>query len=111
MKTSSILFIFLMALTSLSAQNAAIVWQNTIGGSQADEVVEINPTSDGGYIIGGTSVSHASGDKTQNSNGSWDLWIVKIDGTGALEWEKTIGGSGGDMVKSIFQTVDGEVGS
>ena len=107
MRTSIILFACLFALTSLFAQNPAIVWQNTIGGSHSDQVKDISPTSDGGYIMGGASLSNISGDKTQDSNGEWDLWIVKINETGALEWEKTIGSSGSDMVKSIFQTDDG----
>lgn len=107
MRISIILFVCLMAITSVFAQNSVMVWQNTIGGSLDDEVEDINPTSDGGYIIGGTTLSGISGDKTQNSNGFQDLWIVKINETGTLEWEKTIGGGGGDALKSIFQTEDG----
>ncbi len=107
MRTSIILFVCLMAITSVFAQKSDIVWQNTIGGGHADQAPEIIPTSDGGYIMGGVSLSNISGDKTQDSKGSWDLWIVKINGTGILEWEKTIGGADADMLKSIIQTVDG----
>ncbi|MBK7971101.1 MAG: hypothetical protein IPK08_20465 [Bacteroidetes bacterium] len=34
-------------------------------------------TNDGGYILGGYSFSNISGDKTENSNGGNDYWIVK----------------------------------
>lgn len=107
MKNTITLLMCLIGTISMFAQDPAILWQNTIGGSHSDQVSDISPTSDGGYIIGGTSLSDISGDKTQNSNGSWDLWIVKISGTGVLEWEKTIGGNDSDFLNSIFQTTDG----
>ncbi|AFL81151.1 hypothetical protein Aeqsu_1668 [Aequorivita sublithincola DSM 14238] len=107
MRTSIILLVFLNSITSAFAQDPAILWQNTIGGSEREDAREISPTSDGGYIIGGDSFSNISGDKTENSNGGRDLWIVKINATGAIVWQNTIGGSGEDRLWSIFQTVDG----
>jgi type IX secretion system substrate protein len=85
----------------------AIVWQNTIGGSLIDQFNSISETSDGGYIMGGSSTSNASGDKTENSIGGGDFWIVKIDSSGEIEWDNTIGGDNGDGVKSITQTSEG----
>ena len=38
----------------------------------------VQETSDGGYIIGGYSDSNISGDKTENSNGVDDYWVVKL---------------------------------
>ncbi|TXD84616.1 T9SS type A sorting domain-containing protein [Subsaximicrobium wynnwilliamsii] len=107
MKTTITLLIFFIGMASVFAQDPAILWQNTIGGSASDEVLSISPTSDGGYILGGESLSNISGDKTEDSNGSWDIWIVKTNETGALEWEKTIGGNNFDGLGSICQTDDG----
>ncbi len=67
---------FLLPLFSLSQ---VIEWQNTIGGSDIDQLYSIHQTTDGGYILGGTSDSNISGDKTENSNGQMDYWIVKTD--------------------------------
>jgi len=55
-----------------------IQWQNTIGGNDWDELRSIKQTVDGGYILGGYSYSNISGDKTENSNGNDDYWIVKL---------------------------------
>ncbi|MBL0095589.1 MAG: hypothetical protein IPP46_03150 [Bacteroidetes bacterium] len=46
-------------------------------GSWNDELYSVQKTSDGGYILGGTSNSNFSGDKTENSRGGNDYWIVK----------------------------------
>jgi len=84
-----------------------IQWQNTIGGNSWDELESIEQTSDGGYILGGASYSYNSGDKTENSQGDFDYWVVKLDAKGNLQWQNTIGGDNWDKLKSIQQTSDG----
>jgi len=84
-----------------------IQWQNTIGGSLSDRLFTIEQCSDGGYILGGESQSDISGDKTENSQGGYDYWAVKLDTVGAIQWQSTIGGTGNDHLKSIEQTSDG----
>ncbi|MEO5572206.1 MAG: hypothetical protein ABIT08_12530 [Bacteroidia bacterium] len=84
-----------------------IQWENTIGGNGWDWPYSIQQTTDGGYILGGFSDSNISGDKTENSNGGYDYWIVKTDSAGNIQWQNTIGGSGYDFLYSIQQTTDG----
>lgn len=48
-----------------------------------------------------------SGDKTQSSHGENDFWIVKIDMSGAKQWDASFGGNGDDKLSSIEQTSDG----
>jgi hypothetical protein len=84
-----------------------IQWQNTIGGSNWDYLTSIKQTTDGGYILGGHSFSNTSGDKTENTNGDNDFWIVKVDSIGIIQWQNTIGGSKDDQLASIVQTSDG----
>src|SRR6185436_20058437 len=84
-----------------------IQWQNTIGGSEVDFLNSIQQTSDGGYVLGGNSNSNISDDKTENSNGSSDYWIIKTDASGNIQWQNTIGGDGVDYLYSIQQTTDG----
>ncbi|MBK8415879.1 MAG: hypothetical protein IPL22_16100 [Bacteroidetes bacterium] len=55
-----------------------IQWQNTIGGNGYDYLESIAQSADGGYILGGTSISTISGDKTENCMDE-DYWIVKTD--------------------------------
>ena len=101
-------FIAMMLSVNGFSQNApAIEWQNTIGGSSFDEIRDIQQTADGGYILGGSSWSGISGDKTENSIGLSDYWIVKTDALGNIQWQNTIGGSGGELLHSVKQTTDG----
>ncbi len=85
----------------------AIEWQNTIGGSEDEELSSVQLTSDGGYILGGHSASGISGDKTEESQGSYDYWVLKVDEEGNIEWQNTIGGNAEDYLRSIIQTTDG----
>ena len=93
------------AFSSLQAQPFS--WQNTIGGSQNEFVKSTVGTSDGGYIFAGYSSSTISPDKSENNIGGYDMWIVKTDSVGNIEWDNTIGGLADDAANSIVQTFDG----
>lgn len=85
-----------------------IEWQNSIGGGSIDYLMSIDQTSDGGYILGGYSISGIGFDKTEADIGStYDYWIVKINSVGNIQWQNTIGGTGQDYLQSIEQTNDG----
>ncbi|KAA6438389.1 DNRLRE domain-containing protein [Dyadobacter flavalbus] len=84
-----------------------VEWDNTIGGINNERLVNIQQTSDGGYILGGWSVSGISGDKSEASKGNSDYWIVKLNQRGTAEWNKTIGGSGYDDYGLILNASDG----
>jgi len=103
MKTLALLFILLTA----TVQAQEIEWQNTIGGNYTDQLYSIQQTTDGGYILGGWSESYISGDKTENSFGGSDYWVVKLDSIGNIQWQNTIGGNSGDVLYSFQQTTDG----
>ena len=107
MKTYFTLFLIMASIIPSTAQDPAIQWQKTIGGNNYDNLFSMGATTDGGYILGGFSYSNISGDKTENSKGGSDIWIVKIDNTGNIEWQKTIGGNDEDVFRSIRQTPDG----
>jgi hypothetical protein len=93
---------------NLNAQNGPVKqWDKTFGGSNYDALKSLQPTADGGYILGGYSNSGLSGDKNQASKGGYDCWVVKVDANGNKTWDKTIGGSGGDELASLLQTSDG----
>jgi hypothetical protein len=82
-----------------------IQWQRSLGGSNQDAAYSIQITSDGGYIIAGSSYSH-DGDVTGN-HGKSDAWIVKLDSQGAIQWQKSLGGGNLDEAISIQITSDG----
>jgi len=80
-------------------------WEKSLGGTGDDRGYSIQQTTDKGYIVAGFSNS-TDGDVTGN-HGNYDYWIVKLDSTGAMQWEKSLGGSNDDEAYSIRQTTDG----
>ena len=74
-------------------------WQKTFGGKDDDEANSIQQTKDGGYIVAGWTKSSGSGLE--------DVYVLKLNSKGDLEWQKTFGGKGDDEAKSIQQTKDG----
>ena len=105
MKTTITLLLTILSLCYTNAQAPAIQWQKSLGGSGADYGKSIQPTSDGGYIVGGYSLSN-DGNVTGN-HGNSDYWVVKLDAVGTIQWQKSLGGSSGDLAFSVETTPDG----
>ena len=76
-------------------------WNKTFGGVENDILTCAVGSEDGGYYLGGYSSSEISGDKSQNSHGAQDFWIIKLDSIGGLLWDLTLGGDSTDVMKSI----------
>lgn len=76
-----------------------VSWAKTYGGGSDDVAHCIRQTSDGGFIVAGETYSFGVVDS--------DVWVLKLDGTGNIQWQKTYGGSGYDIGRSIQQTSDG----
>ncbi|MDO7874507.1 T9SS type A sorting domain-containing protein [Hymenobacter sp. ASUV-10] len=85
------------------------VWDHSLGGSNNDILNAMQPTADGGYLLGGFSYSGASGDKSQGTRGNadYDFWVVKVDSAGAKQWDATLGGAGFDNLTSVVQANGG----
>ena len=54
------------------------IWDKTLGGSDSDILSRFYQTMDGGYVLSGWSNSDASGEKSEDTNGSNDAWVVKL---------------------------------
>lgn len=103
----SITFTFLFFTYSiLSAQTApSIQWQKALGGTDNETASSIQQTPDGGYIMTGVS-NYANGDVTEH-HGNNDCWVVKLDSSGNIQWQKSFGGSGHDQGQAVHTTTDG----
>jgi hypothetical protein len=82
------------------------IWDKDFGGSDHDYLNAIEQTADGGYLLGGHSLSDAGGDKSQANKGLYDYWIVKIDSLGTKQWDKDFGGILNEYINSVHQTND-----
>lgn len=76
-----------------------VLWQKTYGGANLDVANSIQFTSDGGYVLAGTTQSSGAG--------LADAWVVKLDATGNIQWQKTYGGALNDFGNSILNTSSG----
>jgi len=74
-------------------------WKKTFGGSGRDYGHSVQQTPDGGFIITGYTLSFGAGGD--------DIWLVKTDGNGLEEWNKTFGGSSSDVGYCVKVTKDG----
>jgi hypothetical protein len=86
--------------------NHNIQWQKSFGGNELEYGRSVSQTTDGGYIVGGQSQSVNNGDVTKN-NGDVDFWVIKLTGNGDIQWQKSFGGSGEDILFSIKPTLNG----
>lgn len=80
-------------------------WEKQYGGNLSDEIFSIQQTSDLGYIAVGCSNS-TDGDLTSN-NGDNDLWVLKMDAVGEIEWSKSFGGTNDEASRYVEQSADG----
>lgn len=85
--------------------NDQLIWSKTYGGSQTEKGFKIITTNDGGFAVIGTSESN---DIDVSENNGWnDLWIIKLDSNGIIQWEKSHGFTGNDQGLTIIKTADG----
>ena len=88
--------------------NGTLQWQRALGGTDIDAAVSVQQTTDGGYIMAGITGSN-DGDVSGNHGGTvhQDAWLVKLGGTGNIQWQHALGGTYIDVAGSVQQTTDG----
>jgi len=79
--------------------NGDVQWAKTYGGPGADYALSVQQTSDGGYIVAGGTLSFGAGGN--------DIFLIKTDAFGNVQWAKTYGGTMADEAYSVQQTSDG----
>jgi hypothetical protein len=84
--------------------NANLQWNKTFGGNDNDRGKDLVQTSDGGYAVLGFSTS-SDLDVSENA-GAQDYWMVKLDASGNILWEKSLGFAGNDTGISLLHTND-----
>jgi len=76
-----------------------IQWAKTYGGKVSEGASSVRQTTDGGYIVAGFTTSFGAG--------KWDIFLIKTDANGNVQWAKTYGGTDDEFASSVQQTSDG----
>jgi hypothetical protein len=74
------------------------LWNKVLGGTGSDEATCVDQTQDGGFVVTGEYFA---------SGRSSDVWLLKLDASGDVAWEKMFGGTAYDAGSSVEQTRDG----
>jgi len=82
-----------------TSSDGSLQWSKTFGGTDNDEAWSVQQTNDGGFAVVGLTYSYGSGYE--------DIYLIKTDSNGNLQWTKTYGGTGDDDGYAIRQTNDG----
>ncbi len=80
--------------------------RNALCGSKNDQANDVVPTPDGGFIVAGQSSSNDGDVSGHHGSDSTDGWIAKLDATGNIQWQRSIGGSGRDYFSTVIPTSD-----
>jgi hypothetical protein len=85
--------------------DGGIIWQHSLGGSSDEYPAKLITTSDGGFLILGSTGSN-DGD-VSGQHGWLDYWAVKTNGEGNILWQNCLGGSYNDEPYDVLETEDG----
>jgi len=81
------------------ATSTSTVFAGVYDGGDTDEAVSVVTTADGGYLVAGNTRSYGAGGK--------DIILLRLDQYGNMLWQKTLGGTKDDIVRSMIKTGNG----
>jgi outer membrane protein assembly factor BamB len=82
-----------------SAGNPETAWNATYNHQYDEAAYDVISTADGGYLLAGNTTGYR-GDNN-------DMFVVKVDNTGNVEWQQTVGGRIYDHANTAAQGSDG----
>lgn len=100
-----VFLIHFLALSFKLVSQPLFEWEKQIGGTDTDELSEIISCADGGYLAVGYSYSNDV--DLYNNYGGYDVWVVKFDYLGAIDWQTSLGGGLEDRGLSVKEVPGG----
>lgn len=88
-------------------KNGETEWEYIFGGEGDDHLYSILQMKDGNYILGGSSASGSSGNKSLSNKKGTDFWVIKLDSMGQPLWQQTYNIGKVDMLTSLVENPDG----
>ncbi|NNC69335.1 MAG: hypothetical protein HKN90_00775 [Flavobacteriaceae bacterium] len=85
--------------------NGNLQWRRYYGGTNNDRIYKVLEAHDSNFLLVGSSESNDF--DISDSNGSYDVWVIKIDTEGTMLWQKSYGGSGIENGHAAIATNDG----
>ena len=87
--------------------NGDLLYDRRIGGPNADLMLDMYEVPGGDIILSGVSSSNIGGEKTEDSYGSNDVWVIRMNADGSIDWDRTYGGTQDEQGWSIGRAPDG----
>ena len=87
--------------------SGVLIWQHSYGGAGADYGLSVQQTTDGGFVMAGSVDTDSNNGDVVGHHGLSDGWVIKLDPSGLLQWQRPLGGSSGDAMSDVRQTTDG----
>lgn len=96
-----LLMCLLTSPTIMVFAEESAIWTETYGGPEDDVCTSMVKTDDGGFTLVGYTYSFGIADS--------EIWLIKIDVNGNMEWNKTYGTSGYETARDLILTDDGYI--
>lgn len=93
-----IIMLIILIASDLLASSPDTLWTKTYGGTGEDYGFSVQQTLDDGYVLAGRTTSSGAGDA--------DMWLIKTNKNGSVQWTKTFGGTDYEVAWSVEQTKD-----
>lgn len=84
-----------------------MLWNKAYGGAGIEHMFGMAPTTDGGAILVGETTSAETGDVSGFRGGVSDVWVIRVNSSGSLLWQKCLGGSSQEHGQAICRLSDG----
>jgi len=89
--------------------NGNKTFEAVLGGTDNETLKALVRTADNGFLLGGSSASDISGNKTSDNLGVEDFWLVRLNAAGTKMWDRSYGGSGQEVMWSLLERPDGRL--
>jgi hypothetical protein len=83
-----------------------VLWDKTVGSDTHEYTPLMIAAKDGGFLVNCITYGGISGDKTEETFGSTDSWVIKFNGEGNIQWQKTLGGIYQEAPGSLLELPD-----